>query len=171
MAIYITSSALTFRGQTEGKGSGRVKNIPLKDLKWLHIFFFLYLFFKSNILSWCIHCYCIHPPIHTPDIFFTWVANFLWQSTLDILMPENKVLAIKPINLGAAPEPTSGPIVLVDLCLTVDLGVGGYRGFELSFSILLPSLPTSQTHTHTLVPGPHGPDVSWFCCVVSFCYK
>lgn len=73
--------------------------------------------------------------------------NFLWQLTLDILTPENKVLAIKPINLGAAPERTSGPTVLVDLCLTVGWG---YRHFELSFSNLLPLLPQSHTHIHAL---------------------
>jgi len=52
------------------------------------------------------------------------------------------VLAIKPINLAVALEPTSGPLVLVDHYLG---GVWGFmvdRHFELSFSNLLLS------HTH-----------------------
>ena len=94
--------------------------------------------------------------------------------------------AIKPINLVVALEPTSGPVVLVDHCLGV--GCGGFgvdRHFELSFN----DLSHTHTHTHTtremsrmmrrythtsthpLVSGPYGPDVSRFCCVVSFCYK
>lgn len=66
-------------------------------------------------------------------------------------MPENKVLAIKPINLGAAPEPTSGPIVLVDLCLTVDLGVGGWGTGALSCPSVFSSPPSPpHRHIHTL---------------------
>lgn len=131
----------------ESKGRGGDKNIPLKDLKWLHVFS------TREMDSGCIHHHCMHPPINTPDTFFTRVAKFLWQLMLDFLMPVNKVLAIKPINLGAAPEPTSGPAVLVDLCLTVGWG---YRHFELSFSNLLPSSHhLTYTYTHS------GPRSAW----------